>query len=199
MSESNDVTRDVARPVVDSVRGVERSRFVARWPAYAVATFVGFFCVIVGAMWIMDHVVRARPVDETASVVALATVLRIGTIAVALSSVQRWGFKLPRTVVSIVLWACGAAQLAYPVAAVLIKSLAVVGAIALPDRGVGDLSLQGWLHLGAALTIFGIPGVLFILAAISHAHRSGIRGPWVPAGGVIGGVVALLLIGAAIG
>lgn len=178
---------------------VQRQAFTAVWPAYSVVVLVGIFCAVVGGLWVFDHLVVGTPIDETASIVALATLLRVGTIVVALGSVQRWGMRLPKHVVGVALWGCAAAQLAYPAAATLIKLLALSGAIAIPDTGVGNLSMQGWVHLGAVLAVFGLPGALFVLAAISHAHRSGLRPLGTPVVGSVAGVAALVLIGVMIG
>lgn len=72
-------------------------------------------------------------------------------------------------------------------------------AVAPPDTGVGNLSLQGRVHLGAVLTVFGLPGALFVLAAISHARRSGLRSHRTPIVGSVAGIAACILIGAMIG
>ncbi|GAB3633835.1 hypothetical protein GCM10027421_31880 [Microbacterium shaanxiense] len=178
---------------------IQRQRFTAVWPAYTVVILVGIFCAVVGGLWAFDHLVVRTPIDENASIVALATLLRLGTIVVALGSVQRWGMRLPRYVVGVALWGCAAAQLAYPAAATLIKMLVLLGVVELPDTGVGNLSVQGWVHLGAVLTVFGLPGALFVLAAISHAHRSGLRSSWTPVMGSVAGIAALILIGVMIG
>lgn len=46
--------------------------------------------MVVGAAWVMAHLIDGRPVDEMAWIILAATSLRVVTIAIALSSVPRW-------------------------------------------------------------------------------------------------------------
>jgi len=178
--------------------GSESTTFVSRWPVYAIGGFVGLFCMVVAVMWIRSHLILGEELDDTAWVIAGATLLRVVTILIALASIQRWGSRLPQGLVSAGLWGCAAAQLVYPLAELAVKTAVLVGVTELPSRGVGDMSGTGWFNLSMAWLIFGVPGVLFVLAARSHRNRVGRPvGPW-PAIGLIGGVLMLLAIGIAI-
>lgn len=176
-----------------------RGGFVATWPVHGIVGFVGLFCAVVGVMWVHSHVFRGDPVDATAWVIAGATGLRVVTIGIALASIQRWGARVAPALVSTGLWGCAAAQLVYPVAELVAKLAVLAGVLDLPSRGVGNLSGTGWFNLAMAWLIFGVPGGLFLLAARSHRNRVGAPvGPW-PVVGVVGGILALLVIGLAIG
>lgn len=173
--------------------------FVARWPVHLIVGFVGLFCAVVGVMWIHSHVVLGDEPDATAWVIAGATLLRVVTIMVALSSIQQWGTRLAPALVTTALWGCAAAQLAYPIAELLVKLTVLAGAVDLPSRGVGNMSGTGWFNLSMAWLIFGVPGGLFLLAARSYRNRAGGPvGPW-PAVGAVSGVVLLLGLGLVIG
>ncbi len=173
-------------------------RFVAVWPAYAITAAVGVFVVVVGVLWVAGHVVGGQPVDATAWVVLLATALRAVTIGIALSSVQRWGRGLPPALVLTGLWGCAAAQLAYPGAEVVAKLALLAGVLDLPATGIGDLGATGWFNLSMAWLIFGVPGALFVAAAVSYRNRWSVSGAW-PVVGVLTGTAALFVIGWLIG
>ncbi|WP_134741045.1 hypothetical protein [Nocardioides sp. 503] len=168
-----------------------------RWPSVAIAWSVGLFCLVVTGAWVLDHLVRGAPVDETGWIVAGATVLRVLTILVALAAVQRWGRRIPARLLSMALWGCAAAQLVYPAAEAVVKSAVLTGLLDAPDRGLGNMSAVGWFNFAAVWLIFGIPGLLFALAARDHDRRRRVSWVW-PAAGLAGGVVALFAIGALI-
>ncbi|MCO1659039.1 hypothetical protein [Pseudonocardia humida] len=173
-------------------------RFVAAWPAYAITAAVGAFVAVVGALWVAAHVVARQPVDATAWIILLATLLRAVTVVIALSSVRRWGRALPPVVVLTGLWACAAAQLAYPVAELAVKLALVAGVVDLPATGIGDLGATGWFNLSAAWVIFGLPGALFVAAAVSYRNRRSVSGPW-PVVGMLTGTALLFALGWLIG
>lgn len=173
--------------------------FVSRRPVYAIVGFVGLFCLVVSVLWIRSHLILGEELNGTAWVIAVATLLRLATIGIALASIQRWGSRLPQPLVATGLWGCAAAQLVYPVAELAVKLAILAGVADLPSRGVGDMSGTGWFNVAMAWLIFGVPGVLFALAAHSHRNRvGGPVGPW-PAIGVASGVMVLLAIGFLIG
>lgn len=151
------------------------------------------------ALWVLDHVVRGTPVDDTATIVIGATFARLVTVGVALASVQRWGARLGARLVNAALWACAVAQLAYPLAELLVKIAIALGAVAVPPVGVGNMSATGWFNLAAVWAVFGIPGGLFALSARSHANRYEVRSSWLPLAGGAAGMVGLLGLGALIG
>lgn len=172
---------------------------MARWPVHGIVGLVGLFCLVVAVLWVRSHVVLGEQVDDAAGVIAGATLLRVVTIVIALASIQRWGARLPQALVVTGLWGCAAAQLVYPLAELAMKVAVLAGVADLPSRGVGDLSGTGWFNLSMAWLVFGVPGLLFVLAARSHRHRFGGRdGPW-PVIGVVGGVLLLLATGLVIG
>ena len=180
-------------------RSPRADAFVARWPVYAIVGFVGLFCAVVATLWIRSHVILGEEIDATAWVILVATLLRLVTIGIALASIQGWGARLPQAMIATGLWGCAAAQLVYPVAELAVKIAILAGVADLPSRGVGDMSATGWFNVSAAWLIFGVPGVLFVLAARSHRNRvGGPIGAW-PVLGFIGGVSVLLAIGFAIG
>jgi hypothetical protein len=186
------MTRAAGRP------GATGGGFIGVWPAYAIAVTVGLFVAVVGALWFAGHVIGSDPLDETAWIILGATVLRAGTIVIALASVQDWGRHLSFPLIATGLWGCAAAQLAYPVAELVAKLLILVGVLDLPSRGISDMTSTGWFNLAAAWLVFGVPGALFVAAARSHRNRCGIRGPWQWVG-ASAGVIALLGIGFLLG
>lgn len=175
-----------------------RATFLARWPAFAVAWSVGLFCVAVGGMWAVDHVLRGEAVDETGWVIFGSLVLRVLTIGIALSSVMAWGSHLPTNLVLTGLWGCAAAQLTYPAAELVAKVAVLAGLVDLPSRGVGNMTATGWFNFAAVWLVFGVPGLLFILAAHSWRNRRGGSLRW-PLIGIGAGTVALFAIGMLIG
>lgn len=173
-------------------------RFTSRWPAYAIAIGVGAFCALVGVMWGIDHGLRGSPVDDTALIILGATLLRLVTIGIALASVQRWGEKLPRTLVLTGLWGCAAAQVVYPATELVVKLAVLAGIADLPPTGIGNMGPTGWFNFAMAWLIFGGPGLLFVAAARSYRNRRGSAGWW-PLLGVVLGAAALFGIGLIIG
>lgn len=170
----------------------------ATWPAYAIAWSVGLFCAVVAVLWTIDHLIQGNPVDATGWVVIGATGLRALTIVIVLASVRDWGRRVPRQLMAVALWGCAVAQLAYPATETMVKAAVLVGVLDLPAKGIGNMSAIGWFNFAAAWLVFGAPGLLFILAARSHAARHGSSGTW-PVIGVLGGLAALFAIGWVIG
>jgi hypothetical protein len=169
-----------------------------RWPAYVITWFVGAFCVLVMAIWVWDHVVLGNAVGATGWIILGATVLRVVTIAIALSAVQPWGRRVPAPLLTTALWGCAAAQLVYPLAETVVKSLTLAGVLDLPARGIGNMSWVGWFNFSAAWLVFGLPGLLFVLLARDVQRRERVSWLW-PCAGIVGGVVVLFAIGAVIG
>lgn len=180
------------------IRG-NRSAFAASWPAYAIAVFVGLFCAVVTGAWIVGHVIRGEPVDDTALIIAAATVLRVVTVVIALASVRQWGSRIPAPLLVAALWGCAAAQLVYPLAELVVKLLILADVVEPPARGIGAMTVTGWLNLGAAWLIFGVPGALFLVAAASYRNRRGYHGVLWPVLGLVGGVASIGVLGLAIG
>lgn len=178
----------------ESQPAVEDKAFTGRWPAYAIAGFVGLFCVVVTIVWLVDHLVRGNPYDDAAWIVIGATGLRAVTIVIALASVAAWGERLPAGLVATGLWGCAAAQLVYPVAETLAKAAILLGILELPSHGISNMTAVGWFNFGAAWLVFGVPGLLFILAARSLKNRRPYPWHW-PAVGLASGAAALFGIG----
>lgn len=167
-----------------------------RWPAKAVASYVGLFCAVAAAavLWNVAHGVSVGQ----QSVVVLAVVLRLVTIGIALASVQRWGDRLPSWSVLAGLWGAAAVQLLYPVAETVVKLLILLGVMDPIDKGISNMTPEGWFNFAATWAIWGVPGALFLLAALSYRSRRPARGWWVGLG-VLGGAVMLAGLGVLIG
>ncbi|SDZ21228.1 hypothetical protein SAMN05444365_10790 [Micromonospora pattaloongensis] len=131
-------------------------------------------------------------------VVILAVCLRMLTVALALASVQAWGKRIPSWIVLAGLWGAAAVQLVYPVAETVVKGLILTGAMHPLDKGISNMSPEGWFNFGAMWAIWGVPGVLFLLAALSYRARTPVRAWWILLG-VIGGTALLGGLGILIG
>jgi hypothetical protein len=167
-----------------------------RWPALAAAAWVGAFCVVAGSA-VTWALVTGGSFSEH-GVVLLAIGLRVVTVVMALAAVQRWGRLVPGWLLLAGLWGAGAVQLAYPVAETVVKGLILGGLVDPIDKGISNMSAEGWFNFGATWLIWGVPGVLFTLAALDHGRRVAGRGRAV-ALGIVGGVVLLGGLGMAIG
>ena len=167
-----------------------------RWPALAAAAFIAAFCLVAtGAVgW---DVLRGNGWDDN-GVVLLAVGLRSLTVVFALAAVQAWGARVPAWVVGTALWGAAAVQLAYPVAETVVKTLVLTGAIDPIDKGISDMSGVGWFNFGAAWLVWGVPGVLFLLAAVEYCRTHPVRARFV-ALGVVGGAVFLGGLGVLLG
>lgn len=170
----------------------------AKWPVYAITIFVGLFVLIVTVMWLYGHVINQEKVDETGWIILGACVLRMFTILIALASIQNWGEKIDPRVVFSGLWGAASAQLVYPVAELVGKTLMLIGLLEHTGKGLGNMTLTGWFNLGMVWLIFGLPGFLFIAAAVSYKARKKVANTWAWLGGILG-ISALLLIGLLIG
>jgi hypothetical protein len=131
-------------------------------------------------------------------VVILAISLRMLTVALALASVQQWGRRVPSWIVLAGLWGAAAVQLVYPVAETVVKGLILTGAMEPINKGISNMSAEGWFNFAATWTIWGIPGILFLLAALSYRARTPVRARWILLG-LAGGTALLGGLGALIG
>lgn len=187
---------DIAR---ESPRGGGAAAIRApRWPVHAITVLVGAFVVVVGGLWVTDHVIQGEPMTSDGWVIIAATILRAVTIGIALSSITRWGARIAPPVVLAGLWGCAAAQLVYPGTEAVLKTLALAGLVDLAPTGLGDMSATGWFNFTVMWLVFGVPGVLFAIAARVYRRRTGVRGWWGVAG-VVAGAAFLFGLGAIIG
>lgn len=171
---------------------------VAPWPVYAIVVLVGGFVLIVLAMWISSHLLKQEPIDQTAWIIIAALLLRIFTIIIALASIQKWGKHLPSWVVLGGLSGSASAQLIYPIAELTVKLVLLTGLIESSSTGLGNMSLTGWFNLSAVWVIFGIPGILFVLAAKNYKRSTSLSDRWIWIGGLLG-IMSLFFIGFLIG
>ncbi|QHT57905.1 hypothetical protein GXP71_18660 [Cellulomonas sp. H30R-01] len=164
------MTSGAARPSL-----VTADHRAPRWPAALAAAWVGTFCLVAGGALVWSRLRGSSAQDQ--EVVVLAIGLRLVTVAVALASIQSWGRRLPGWVVLGGLWGAGAVQLAYPLAEAVVKLATLAGLMEPLDKGISDMSAQGWFNFGATWLVWGVPGVLFVLAAVvfgrqvPHARR----------------------------
>ncbi|CAN5264389.1 hypothetical protein BH09BAC4_BH09BAC4_03850 [soil metagenome] len=165
-----------------------------RWPVYAIVAFVGLFVLIVTALWLYGHLMQGEVIDQTAWIILGASGIRFLTIILALASVQPWGERVAPWIILGGLSGAASAQLAYPLAELVVKLIILAGFIDFPAKGVGNLTLTGWFNLTAAWVIFGLPGVLFIQAARNYQARKALSNRWIWLGGLLG-LVALGSIG----
>ena len=167
-----------------------------RWPALAAAGWVGGFCVLAGGA-VLWSLLQGATAGEN-GVVLLAIGLRLLTVAMALAAVQQWGRLVPGRLLLAGLWGAAAVQLAYPVAETVVKGLVLTGLVDPLDKGISNMSVEGWFNFGATWLVWGVPGVLFTLTALTHGRRVGARAGWV-ALGVLGGIGLLTGLGLLIG
>ncbi|NUO56962.1 MAG: hypothetical protein HOV78_09880 [Hamadaea sp.] len=175
---------------------MQSSPSTRRWPALAAAAYVGLFCLIasIAVLW---SVLRGSLWSEQA-VVSLSIGLRLLSIGIALASVRRWGDRLPAWLVLAGLWGAAAVQLLYPLAETVVKALILTGVLEPMNKGISNMSAEGWFNFGAMWVIWGVPGVLFLLAALAYRVRRPAPWWWVLLG-VVGGAVLLLGLGLLIG
>ena len=167
-----------------------------RWPALAAASYIAVVCLVTGVA-VLWNVARGASWGEN-GVVVLALSLRMLTVAMALASVQPWGPRVPSWILLAGLWGAAAVQLMYPVAETVVKALILIGAMDPVDKGISNMSSEGWFNFGATWVVWGIPGILFLLAALSYRSRTPVGGRWVLLG-ILGGVVLLGGLGVLIG
>jgi hypothetical protein len=167
-----------------------------RWPALAAAASIGLFCLITGSA-VAWNMARGTSWNDN-GVVILAISLRMLTVALALASVQQWGRRVPSWIVLAGLWGAAAVQLVYPVAETVVKGLILTGVLDPIDKGISNMSAEGWFNFAATWTIWGIPGVLFLLAALSYRARTPVRARWILLG-LTGGTALLGGLGVLIG
>ncbi|MEU8660845.1 hypothetical protein [Actinoplanes philippinensis] len=169
---------------------------VRRWPAWAAATYIGLFCLITSTAVGWNMALGATWADS--GVVILAITLRLLTVALALASVQAWGRRVPSWIVLAGLWGAAAVQLVYPIAETVVKGLILTGLMEPIDKGISNMTPEGWFNFGATWVVWGIPGVLFLLAALSYRARNPVKTRWVVLG-ILGGAVLLGGLGFVIG
>ncbi|MEV6968921.1 hypothetical protein AB0M47_27755 [Hamadaea sp. NPDC051192] len=167
-----------------------------RRPALAAAAYVGLFCLI-AAIAVLWSVLRGSSWSEQA-VVSLSIGLRLFSIGIALASVHRWGDRLPGWLVLAGLWGAAAVQLLYPLAETVVKTLILTGVMEPMNKGISNMSADGWFNFGAMWVIWGVPGVLFLLAALAYRVRRPAPWAWVLLG-VVGGAALLFGLGLLIG
>jgi hypothetical protein len=165
---------------------------------YAIVLFVGLFVALVTGLWLYGHLVQGEPMDQTAWIILGASLIRFLTILVALASIQPWGEKLAPWVILGGLSGSASAQLAYPIAELVVKLIILAGLLEYPAKGVGNMTPTGWFNLAAVWFIFGLPGLLFLQAAQHYRTRQGLSGRWLWLGGLLG-IVVLVAIGLLIG
>ena len=169
-----------------------------RWPVYAITGFVGLFVVIVTTLWLYGHLVQGEVIDQTAWIILGASIIRLLTIIIALASIQKWGEKIATWVILGGLSRAASAQLAYPIAELIVKLIILAGLLDYPAIGVGNMTPTGWFNLAAVWFIFGLPGVWFAQAARNYQTRKGLSNTWLWLGSLLG-IVALISIGLLIG
>jgi hypothetical protein len=169
---------------------------VRRWPALAAATYIAVFCLVAGAA-VLWSIARGSSWTDN-GVVLLAIFLRMLTVAFALASVQRWGAHVPSWLVLAGLWGAAAVQLVYPLAETVVKTLILSGVMHPIDKGISNMSAEGWFNFSATWAVWGVPGVLFLLAALSYRAHTPVRARWVLLG-VVGGMTLLGGLGLLIG
>ncbi|QHT71473.1 hypothetical protein GXP67_34850 [Rhodocytophaga rosea] len=168
------------------------------WLVYAITVLVGGFVVIVLAMWVYGHLFNQEPIDQTAWIILAALLLRVFTVVIALASIQKWGQLFPSWAVLGGLAGSASAQLIYPIAELIVKLVLLTGLIESSPTGLGNMSLTGWFNLSAVWVIFGIPGILFMLAAKNYKISRGLSNRWIWIGG-LSGIITLFFIGFLIG
>jgi hypothetical protein len=161
---------------------------LTRRSAPAAAAYIAIFCLVAGGgvAWSLAHGTSWSAVG----VVLLAISLRLVTIAIALASVQPWGRLLPSWLILAGLWGAAAVQLINHVAETVVKALILLHVIDPINKGISNMTAEGWFNFGATWVVWGIPGVLFLLAALDYRRRVQVPTRWVLLG--IGGGAALL-------
>ena len=167
-----------------------------RWPAALAAAWVGTFCVVAGGALVWSRLRGGVAADQ--EVVVLAIGLRLVTVAIALASIQAWGRRLPDWVVLGGLWGAGAVQIAYPLAETVVKVAILTGLMEPVSKGISNMSATGWFNFGMTWLIWGVPGVLFVVAAVLFGRRVR-HARWWAALAVLAGVVLLGGLGLLIG
>jgi hypothetical protein len=167
-----------------------------RWPARAAAWYVGAVCAGFGAL-VVWSLARGTPLTDV-GVVLLALGLRLLTIVMAVASIASWGRLVPGWLLLAGLWGAAAVQLSYPIAETVVKALILTGVIEPINKGISNMSAEGWFNFGATWLVWGVPGVLFLLTARAYGRRVAVRRRWVLLG-VLGGAALLLGLGLLIG
>ena len=116
----------------------------------------------------------------------------------AAATISAVGRRVPSWMLLAGLWGAAAVQIVYPLAETIVKALILLHVMDPIDKGISNMTAEGWFNFAAAWTIWGIPGVLFALAALSYRRRVTVRTRFVLLG-LVGGVAFLFGLGALIG
>jgi hypothetical protein len=168
------------------------------WPARTAAWYVGLSCAAVLALAVNNQIIHGEPFDAGAKLLLLATGLRLLTVLMAVASWRAWGRRVPGWLLLGGLWGAAATQLAYPVAELVVKLLILVGAMDPIHKGISNMTAEGWFNFAGVWLLWGVPGALFALAALSYQRRSGASLRWALVG-CAAGVAFLFLLGLVIG
>ncbi|AGZ38458.1 hypothetical protein [Actinoplanes friuliensis] len=167
-----------------------------RWPALAAAWYIGIFCLVTSNVVLWTFFQGKTLTDN--GVVVLAIVLRLVTVLLAVASIAGWGRFVPGWLLLAGLWGAAAVQLAYPIAETVVKALILTGVMEPINKGISNMSAEGWFNFGATWLIWGVPGLLFVFAARAYARRVHVDKRWVVLG-ILGGLGLLLGLGVIIG
>lgn len=162
----------------------------ARWSAYGVAAWAAAFAGV--NVWLMVGGVAAdnplREVSEAMTVMNLLVIVLKGLgAATALASVQAWGRRLPRWLLTGFMWGAGGLLLLY--AALNFGMMIADGQLTatVPLAG-GQFIVPAWAYA----TFFAVPGILFTAAGRDYQRRSRTSRRWA----ILGLLGAPLLLGA---
>ena len=162
----------------------------ARWSAYAVATWAVAFAGV--NVWLLFGGVAAdSPLREVWGAMTVMNLLVIALkgvgAATALASVQPWGERLPRWLLTGSMW--GAAGLLLLYAGLNFGVMIADGQLtAMTALAGGEFIVPAWAYA----TFFAVPGILFAAAGRDHQRRSGTSRRWA----ILGLLGAPLLLGA---
>ena len=183
--------------MTETTQPSKNTRRAPRWPAVVVAWYIGVFCLVAGSAVAWSIGSGASSAGENGTVL-LAIGLRLVTVGMALASVLAFGRRVPAWALLAGLWGAAAVQIVYPVAETVFKALILAGVVDPIDKGISNMSAEGWFNFASVWVIWGIPGILFALAAVSYRRRVTVRDRWVVLG-VLGGAAFLFALGALIG
>jgi hypothetical protein len=116
----------------------------------------------------------------------------------AVAAVARWGRFVPGWLLLAGLSGAAAVQLAYPIAETVVKTLFLTGVMDPIAKGISTMSAEGWFNFGSTWVVWGVPGVLFLVAARAYGRKVAVAKRWVLLG-VLGGFGLLFGLGLLIG
>lgn len=191
-------TTDAPRPTSAPPTWPPPARW-ARWSAYAVAAWALAFAGV--NLYLQFGGLSAdNPLRDAFGAMTvmnlLVAVLKVAGAAFAVATVQRWGRRAPRWLLTAAMWTAGGLLLLY--AGMNLGMLVATGQVtaALPLAG-GQFVVPGWAYAA----FFGVPGLLYAAAGRDYQRRSrtdarwallGLLGAPVMLGTVLFGVPALL-------